>query len=432
VEAHSLLRALTALIAALGAILALAAPAGAVPCETARCATFSAPGATGPVVAGSDGNLWFLGDGFVGRMDLRGGVTRFPAPVGPGSDLTAGPDGALYFTAPGLVGRMGTDGQFTLTRSGLNGAGAIATTADGTLWLGGAGAVMRLRSADVVDRAVPDVSRLATAQVAASRSVSGPSSLVRGPDGALWFAQSGRAAIGRLAPDGTVTDYPLPPEFGDQIGGIVAGPDGGIWFTAPKGFRVGRLSTRSGNFSSYRTSWNPYTITAGPSHSIWFAMTDSGRWSIVRMVPAGYMSFWQVPGTVRGLGVGPDGAVYITKDSSIERLLPFLGAYPIRSRNLPVSPFTQAISMRLLCPMYDLIYCAGNITVRHGQRVVGTAPFSQRAFDAPATRMVLNAYGRGVVRRLGRVPVTATLVQHDAGGSWRTSSYDFALQRRSR
>jgi virginiamycin B lyase len=427
------IRALTALAAALTAAVVLAAPASAVPCETGRCATFAAPGATGPVVAGSDGNLWFLGDGFVGRMDLAGNVTRFPAPVGAGSDLTAGPDGALYFTAPGVVGKMGTDGQYTLSRSGLSGAGAIATTDDGTLWLGGAAGLMRVRSADVVDRATADVSRLAQAQaqVSVARPVPGPNSLVRGPDGGVWFAEAGRAAIGRIAPDGALTDYPLPGEFGDQIGGIVAGPDGGIWFTAPKGFRVGRLSTR-GEFTSYRTSWNPYAITAGPSHSIWFAMTDSNRWTIVRMVPAGYMSFWQVPGQVRGLGVGPDGAVYITKDSSIERMLPFLGAFPIRSRQLPVSPFTHAVSMRFLCPMYDLVYCAGNVVVTYAGKAVGSVPFSQRSYDAPATRLVLNAYGRGVVRRLGRVPVTATLTQHDAGGSWRTSSYDFVLQRRGR
>ena len=89
----SLPRALTALIAALAASLFLAAGAGAIACDPGRCATFSAPGATGPVVAGPDGALWFLGDGFVGRMDLSGNVTRFPAPVGPASDLTVGPDG---------------------------------------------------------------------------------------------------------------------------------------------------------------------------------------------------------------------------------------------------------------------------------------------------------------------------------------------------
>ncbi|MDQ6915590.1 MAG: hypothetical protein M3155_07240, partial [Actinomycetota bacterium] len=237
------------------------------------------------------------------------------------------------------------------------------------------------------------------------------------------------AAIGRLGPDGAVTDYPLPGEFGDQIGGIAAGPDGGIWFTAPKAFRVGRLSTR-GEFSSYHTSWNPYAIAAGPSHSIWFAMTDSGRWTIVRMVPAGYMTFWQVPGQVRSLGVGPDGAIYITKDSSIERMLPFLGAYPIRGRNPPVAPRSHAVTLRFLCPMFDLVYCAGNVTLTYAGKAVGSVPFSQRAYDAPSTRLVLNRYGVGLVRRMGGVPVTATLTQHDAGGSWRQSTFTYVLQRR--
>jgi hypothetical protein len=273
------------------------------------------------------------------------------------------------------------------------------------------------------------VSRLA--QTAARSPAPAPTAMVRGPDGAVWFAESGRAAIGRLGLDGGVSHFPLPSEFGDQIGGLAAGPDGGIWFTAPKGFRVGRLSTR-GTFTSYRTSWNPYSITAGPSHAIWFAMTDRGRWTVVRMVPAGYMSYWQVPGPVRGMGVGPDNAIYITHAGSIERLLPFLGAYPVRGRTLPMSPWTYAVTMRFYCPQYDLVYCAGTVTLRYQGRVLGTVPFSQRVNDAPSTRMVLNGYGRRLVRRLGRVRAVATLSQHDAGASTRQTTYAFELVRRHR
>ena len=421
-------RALTGLLAVAAATLLLAAGAGAITCDPGRCTTFSTPGATGPVVAGPDGALWFLGDGFVGRMELAGNVTRFPAPVGPASDLTVGPDGALYFTAQGVVGRMGTDGQYTVARSGING-GAIAASPDGTLWLGGPNTLLRLRDSDVVARATGGVSNLSVAQAGAARVVPGPTMMVRGPDGAMWFPEAGRAAIGRLAADGTVTDFPLPAEFGGQIGGITAGPDGGIWFTAPNGFRVGRLSTR-GEFTAYRTSWNPYAITAGPSHAIWFAMTDRGRWTIVRMVPAGYMSYWQVPGPVRGMGVGPDGAVYLTKDGSLERILPFLGAYPVRGRSLPMAPRSHAVTMRFFCSQYDLVYCAGSVVVRYGSRVVGTVPFSQRVNDAPSTRMVLNRYGQGLVRRMGRVPVVATLTQHDAGGATRQTSFGYVLRRR--
>ena len=419
-------RVLCFLVAVAALCLALTGVAQAIPCDAGRCTTFQAPGASGPVVAGPDGNLWFLGDGFVGRMDLNGSVTRFPAPVAADSSLVAGADGAMYFTTTGAVGRMTTDGQYTLSRTGQGGAGPLATSPDGTLWLAAAGGVMALRSSDV---AGTDVTRLA--QTAARSPASTPTAMVRGPDGAVWFAESGRASIGRRAEDGTVTHFALPSEFGDQIGGMTAGPDGGIWFTAPKGFRVGRLSTR-GTFTSYRTSWNPYAITSGPSHAIWFAMTDSGRWTVVRMVPAGYMSYWQVPGPVRGMGVGPDNAVYITHAGSIERLLPFLGAYPIRRRTLPMSPWTYAVTMRFYCPQFDLVYCAGTAVLRYQGRVVGATPFSQRVNDAPSTRVVLNHYGRRLVKRRGRVHVEATLSQHDAGAASRTTTYGFDLVRRHR
>lgn len=403
--------------------------ATAIPCDPGRCATFDAPGAEGPVVAGPDGNLWFVGDGFVGRMDLGGGVTQFPAPVDASSGLVAGADGALYFTGSGVVGRMAPDGSYTLTRTGVNSTAPLAAATDGSVFVGATGnSLVRLRGADI-DGAGATALAQASARSTAPPPAPPPTAMVRGPDGAVWFAEAGQASIGRLGDDGTVTHFPLPPEFGDQIGGLTAGPDGGIWFTAPKGFRVGRLSTR-GSFTSYRTSWNPYAITAGPSHSIWFAMTDSGRWTIVRMVPAGYMSYWQVPGPVRAMGVGPDNAVYITHAGSIERLLPFLGAYPIRQRNLPMSPWTNAVTMRFYCSQYDLVYCAGSVVLRYHGRVLGAVPFSQRVNDAPSTRMVLNRYGRHLVKRLGRVPVDATLDQHDAGGATRQTTASFTLLRR--
>src|SRR4051794_11537042 len=142
---------LLVLLAILACGLALPAGATAIPCDPGRCASFDAPGALGPVVAGPDGNRWFLGDGFVGRMDAGGGVTRFPAPVGAGSDLVAGADGALYFTGSGVVGRMATDGTYTLTRTGVNAAGPLAASTDGTVLLGAAGnSIVRLRGNDIV------------------------------------------------------------------------------------------------------------------------------------------------------------------------------------------------------------------------------------------------------------------------------------------
>ncbi len=66
---------------------------------------------------------------------------------------------------------------------------------------------------------------------------SAPTGITLGRDGALWFAESGANAIGRLDPgsaqSGTsaaITRYPTP-TVGSQPTGITVGPDGALWFT---------------------------------------------------------------------------------------------------------------------------------------------------------------------------------------------------------
>jgi virginiamycin B lyase len=416
-------------LASLLASLTLAAPALAVNCGTDRCRTFdAASGADGAMTSGPDGAVWYAAQGFIGRLTPDGAVQKFPAPTTSGSDVETGPDGGIWFTGPGLVGRMDTSGAITLQRPVSGTPGPISPAGDGAMWFA--------TTSGFLSRVVPggDLLRLATpgkgSTGPASQAAGAPGTMVKGADGALWFVHSNPAGVGRIDSDGHVTEYGLPGTFGSELAGITAAPDGGLWFTAPKARMVGRVSPKSGHVTSFRTSWNPYFITAGPSHSVWFAMTDSGRWTITRMVPSGYMAFFQVPGTVRGLSAGPDDGIYISKGDSVERLEPFIGAYPIRQRRLKVNSFAGSITMRLYCPWYDLVSCAGKVVVRWNDQVVATMPFSQRVNDAPATRLLLNALGRRLTRRSRSLPVTATITQHDQGGTTREKHFDFTLVRR--
>jgi virginiamycin B lyase len=417
------------LLAALAGLLLAATPALAVPCGKDRCRSLPAPGADGAISPGPDGALWYAGDGFVGRVTPGGDVKRFPAPTTSASDVETGPDGGIWFTAPGVVGRMDTAGNVTLQQAVSGTPGPIAPAGDGAMWFAGSGGF--------VSRLAPDgaLMRLALpgrgSGASAARSVTGgPGTMVKGPDGALWFVHSDPAGIGRIGPDGDVTEHPIPGAFGSELAGITAGPDGGLWFTAPKARMVGRMSAVSGHVISFHTSWNPYAITSGPSHAVWFAMTDSGRWTITRLVPAGYMSFFQVSGAVHGLAAGPDDGIYIAHGSSVERLEPFIGAYPIRSRKLKVNRFAGSTSMRLYCSWYDLVFCAGRIVLRSEGRVIASTPFSQRVNDAPATRILLNRLGRRLTAHSRSLPVTATITQHDQGGTTRVRDFDFKLVRR--
>ena len=54
--------------------------------------------------------------------------------------------------------------------------------------------------------------------------------IAQGSDGNMWFAETGVGAIGRIKPNGTVTEYGIPGS-GTTAVGMSNGPDGEMWFT---------------------------------------------------------------------------------------------------------------------------------------------------------------------------------------------------------
>jgi hypothetical protein len=67
-----------------------------------------------------------------------------------------------------------------------------------------------------------------------------PFGIAAGPDGALWFTESGADKIGRITTAGAVTEFPIPTAGSDPFG-IAAGPDGNLWFTEAGASRIGVL-----------------------------------------------------------------------------------------------------------------------------------------------------------------------------------------------
>ena len=94
---------------------------------------------------------------------------------------------------------------------------------------------------------------------------SGPEGITAGPDGNLWFTESWNK-IGRITPNGAVTEFPLP----RAPHGITAGPDGNLWFTEHIANQIGRI-TPSGAVTEFpvpRADSGPYGITAGPDGNL--------------------------------------------------------------------------------------------------------------------------------------------------------------------
>jgi virginiamycin B lyase len=125
--------------------------------------------------------------------------------------------------------------------------------------------------------------------VAGTRSANG---IVAGPDGALWFTEIERDAIGRITTAGSITEFPLPtPDSGPLA--ITAGSDGALWFADNNAAvnRIGRITT-SGSITEYPLP-TPVTvpgqgITSGPDGSVWFTGSSGTdpRIGRVRLAPA--------------------------------------------------------------------------------------------------------------------------------------------------
>jgi streptogramin lyase len=119
-------------------------------------------GLTG-IAAGPDGAMWFSGNRNIGRITTAGVITVYPVPTSNDTSysITPGPDGAMWFTESPLNSPASNGGWFAKI-------GRIST------------------SGVITEYPLPD-------------PMSIPSAITAGPDGALWFIESGNGKIGESA-----------------------------------------------------------------------------------------------------------------------------------------------------------------------------------------------------------------------------------------
>ena len=154
--------------------------------------------------------------------------------------------------------------------------------------------------------------------------------IVLGPDGNLWFTELVGNRIGRVTPTGNMTQYALP-RSGEGALGIAAGPDGGVWYTANSVNRVGRVDTGSGQIAEYRlpsAGSSPIGIVTGPNNVMWILNSGSGINKIARLSIPGvsgalnYSDMWWAGTSENGWGMSIQqhgniqfNAVYVYDDA---------------------------------------------------------------------------------------------------------------------
>jgi streptogramin lyase len=390
------------------------AGAAAAPCGSDRCHAARVTSALGGAVAPGPGrSAWLAGRGFLLRAGPGGGGRRVRAPVGTGADLVPAGRGAVWFSASGgRIGLAGARGGLRLFAVGPGRVGGLAGAAGGGVWFTASGVVGMLRpDGSVTASSVPDV--------AVRRHA-----IAAGPDGTPWFLLARTAGIGHLDAAGHVDRHPLGGRFAAGPRALAAGPDGGLWFTSPGARAVGRIGD-SGSVASFPLSQPPYDLVGGPGGSLWVTMSAGRHWSIVRLTPSGFATFFQVRRAVRGIGPGPGGTVAIAERGAVERLTPFVGVRLIRA---PFVSRQGVVLLRFLCPQFDLIFCAGRMEIRSGGLVLGATGFAQRSNDAPVTRVELTPAGRALVRARRALRALAVIDEHDQGGAHRRAVLALALR----
>jgi streptogramin lyase len=203
----------------------------------------------------------------------------------------------------GRITKDGTIAEFDIPTTDSQ-PRATALGADGNVWFGefAGGKIGRITPAGAITEfAIPTPD-------------SGPRALAAGPDGNIWFSEFNASKIGRITPAGAITEFVLPrPNSGP--GDITAGTDGAMWFVElsgrmdgrqPDGNRVGRI-TPDGKVSEFpipSANGSPINIAVGPDRNIWF--TKAGK--LGRVTPDGTITEFEIPagGGPTGLSAGSD------------------------------------------------------------------------------------------------------------------------------
>lgn len=239
------------------------------------------------ITSGSDGNIWYAdASGLsLGRVVIGGAITNFPLPrsLEP-TNVVRGGDGNLWFSA-----RKPQEGHY----SGPWWVGKMTTT--------GIGHVYQVLSGFY---SVEDIAE--------------------GSDGNVWFSDAW-TTIGRVTPDGVVTDFSTPP--GTYAGLLALAGDGNLYTSSNVmgGSTLIKIAPNGAmeSISDSKNSSNFQTLAEGSDGNIWGSRlcANNVRYCLdVYVVSSGTFLEYQTPQSVpilAGLVAGGDGNLWFQQYSRV-------------------------------------------------------------------------------------------------------------------
>jgi streptogramin lyase len=186
---------------------------------------------------------------------------------------------------------------------------SIAPGANGAMYVTDAQSIDRITAAGVITKfGLPSANGLPAAYGV-------PLNIASDGAGSLWFTEQVSDQIGRLWPDGHVSEQAVPGTFG-ALAGITAGPQHQIWFTDVDNSRIGEVDTAGGISMRALPEDDAYAVgvAAGSKGDVWLA--ENHQDEMVRLSPDGRFSTYPLPTLDTGLSsvaIGPRDTVWFTE-----------------------------------------------------------------------------------------------------------------------
>ena len=224
----------------------------------------------GAIVAGPDGNMWFVDEnaGALVRIGMGGAFHEFPL--------------STFLGADAVSMAVGADGKFYLSTESTD---IVQVTT------GGMAASIHIPSGD-------------------STALDG---IARGPDGNVWFTEFNH--IGKITPMGKITEFKYVTQPGtNQYGGVTGGSDGNVWFAESSQNAIGRIVPSTGKITMFHITapCTPAAVVLAKDNNVWFACLVTSP-TMGRIAPSGAIKTFSIGGSFGGnetmqfCARGPDG-----------------------------------------------------------------------------------------------------------------------------
>jgi streptogramin lyase len=296
------------------------------------------------VVEGSDGNLWVTGsvhnpstmstEFITYKVARTGSYTTYNNSAPNGLEMALGSDGNVWITDTAYVSKIAPDGTTTTYNAPLQEPGQLSTQntwgiangPDGNIWFGRSGLKKvgtQYIGTSGIGRITTDGDFLSTYALDDGENISSMAS--DSNNGVVWYGTSGsKYVIGKMAADGTRTEYTLP---SGAARGVSVGPDGNIWFISTAN-KIGKM-TPTGSFTFYTLSTpggsSLSQIRWGLDGHLWATVINTypANQEVAKIDLSGSATLYNLPSSqdrAAGIASGKDGNIWVVS-SLLHRLV---------------------------------------------------------------------------------------------------------------